>query len=275
MTPAISIVDLSKTFGQTQALHRVSLTVQPGERIALLGASGSGKSTLLRHVCGLVPANGEAGPIRVNGRLIQDRGRVAADIRAQRAAIAMIFQQFNLVDRLPVMLNVLAGSLHRQPAWRGLLRRFPRHEYARAYQALQQVGIEQCAWQRASTLSGGQQQRAAISRAVVQGASVILADEPIASLDPAAAHRVMESLVTLNEQKGITVMVSLHQVPFAKQYCQRTVALRRGVIVYDGPSTELTNARLETLYGRADLQDEAPAAAARRHPHESPQALAA
>jgi len=255
MSPAIAVADLSKTFGATQALKRVNLTVEPGERIALLGASGSGKSTLLRHLCGLIVGDSATGRVQVHGRVVQDRGRLASDIRQQRAAIAMIFQQFNLVERLPVMTNVLAGALHRQPFWRGLLRRFPAQEYQKAYEALAQVGIERCAWQRASTLSGGQQQRAAISRAVVQGASVILADEPIASLDPAAAHKVMESLVALNEQHRITVLVSLHQVPFAKQYCPRTVALRAGEVVYDGPSSALTDARLEALYGRAGLSD--------------------
>lgn len=253
MSPAISVVDLSKTFGSTQALKRVNLTVRAGERVALLGASGSGKSTLLRHLCGLIGSDTNTGRVEVHGRVVQDNGRVAVNIREQRAEIAMIFQQFNLVERLPVMTNVLAGALHRQPLWRNLLRRFPSHEYQKAYEALAQVGIEKCAWQRASTLSGGQQQRAAISRAVVQGASIILADEPIASLDPAAAHKVMESLATLNEQQQITVLVSLHQVPFAKQYCPRTVALRDGEVVFDGPSTALTDARLETLYGRAGL----------------------
>ena len=248
--PAIEVRSLRKSFGGSMALRDVSLAVQPGEMVALLGASGSGKSTLLRHLTGLHRADaGSESQVNVLGRRVQHGGRLAADIRATRSKVAMIFQQFNLVDRLPVMTNVLAGALHRLPMWRGFLARFPRHEQARAYEALARVGIERCAWQRASTLSGGQQQRAAISRALVQGAQVILADEPIASLDPAASRRVMELLAELNRELGVTVMVSLHQVDFAFAFCPRTVALRAGEVVYDGPTRLLSTARLRELYG--------------------------
>ena len=161
----------------------------------------------------------------------------------------MIFQQFNLVDRLPVMHNVLAGALHRLPLWRSLLGWFPQAELRAAHEALARVGIERCAWQRASTLSGGQQQRAAISRAIVQQARVVLADEPIASLDPESSRRVMELLAALNRERGVTVLVSLHQVDYAFAYCPRTVALRQGEVVYDGPTRELTRERLKDLYG--------------------------
>jgi phosphonate transport system ATP-binding protein len=161
----------------------------------------------------------------------------------------MIFQQVNLVDRLPVMANVLAGALHRLPLWRALSARFPRAERERAYEALVRVGIERCAWQRASTLSGGQQQRAAISRALLQGAKLILADEPIASLDPQSCQRVMALLAELNRELGVTVLVSLHQVDYAFAFCPRTVALRAGEVVYDGPTAALTPARLRDLYG--------------------------
>jgi phosphonate transport system ATP-binding protein len=169
-------------------------------------------------------------------------------VRRTRAKVAMIFQQFNLVDRLPVMTNVLAGALYRMPAWRWAFGRFSDHELARAYAALARVGIEACAWQRASTLSGGQQQRAAISRAVVQGAQVILADEPIASLDPTSSQRVMSLLAELNRELRATVLVSLHQVDYAFAFCPRTVALRHGEIVYDGPTRALSAQRLRELY---------------------------
>jgi phosphonate transport system ATP-binding protein len=161
----------------------------------------------------------------------------------------MIFQQFNLVDRLPVMVNVLAGALHRLPLWRTMLRRFPHGELQRAFDALARVGMERCAWQRASTLSGGQQQRAAISRALVQGAELILADEPIASLDPESSRKVMELLAQVNRELGVTVLVSLHQVDYAFAFCPRTIALRGGEVVYDGPTRALTAARLRDLYG--------------------------
>jgi phosphonate transport system ATP-binding protein len=247
---AIEVRSLRKSFGSNAALRDVSLAVQPGEMVALLGASGSGKSTLLRHLTGLHRADaGSDSHVHVLGRQVQQGGRLAKDIRDTRSKVAMIFQQFNLVDRLPVMTNVLAGALHRLPMWRGLLARFPRHEQVRAYEALARVGIERCAWQRASTLSGGQQQRAAISRALVQGAQIIVADEPIASLDPAASRRVMELLAELNRELGVTVVVSLHQVDFAFTFCPRTVALRAGEVVYDGPTRLLSTARLRDLYG--------------------------
>jgi phosphonate transport system ATP-binding protein len=225
----------------------VSFGVRAGEMVALLGASGSGKSTLLRHLSGLHRA--DAGSVEVLGRAVQLGGRLSHDVRALRAEIATIFQQFNLVERLPVMTNVLAGALHRLPLWRTLLQRFPAAERQRAYEALQRVGIERCAWQRASTLSGGQQQRAAISRALVQGAKVILADEPIASLDPESSRRVMSLLASVNRELGVTVLVSLHQVDYAFAFCPRTIALRAGEVVYDGPTQALSAERLRALYG--------------------------
>ncbi len=250
LTTAIEVRGLRKSFGDVRALKDVSFDVRRGEMIALLGASGSGKSTLLRHLCGLHRADaGSDSTVRVLGRTVQSAGRLAADVRATRAHIATIFQQFNLVDRLPVMDNVLAGALHRQPLWRALLRRFPAAEMQRAYEGLAKVGIEGCAWQRASTLSGGQQQRAAISRALVQGAELILADEPIASLDPESSRRVMELLAQVHRELGVTVLVSLHQVDFAFAFCPRTIALRGGEIVHDGPTLALTSERLRELYG--------------------------
>jgi len=247
---AIEVKALSKQFAGTPALRGVSLTVQRGEMVALLGASGSGKSTLLRHLSGLHRADaGSVSEISMFGRRVQAAGKLAREVRSVRAEVATIFQQFNLVDRLPVLTNVLVGALPRLPLWRGLLGRFPRVERERALQALRRVGIERCAWQRASTLSGGQQQRAAISRALVQGAKIILADEPIASLDPESSRRVMALLAELNRELGVTVVVSLHQVDYAFAFCPRTVALRAGEIVFDGPTRELTPARLRDLYG--------------------------
>jgi phosphonate transport system ATP-binding protein len=247
---AIEVRTLRKTFGSHVALRDVSLQVRAGEMVALLGASGSGKSTLLRHLNGLHKADaGCAGEVRVLGRSVQSGGVLARDVRALRSQVAVIFQQFNLVDRLPVMFNVLAGALHRLPLWRALLRSFPAAEREAAFAALQHVGIERCAWQPARTLSGGQQQRAAISRALVQQARLILADEPIASLDPESARRVMQLLADLNRERGVTVLVSLHQVEHAFAFCPRTVALRAGEVVYDGPTQALTPALLRELYG--------------------------
>ena len=246
----IEVKDLSKRFGRTQALDGVSLRVGHGEMVALIGASGSGKSTLIRHVAGLERPSRGRGGIEVLGRPMQADGRLAGDLRTLRREIGVIFQQFNLVGRLPLLTNVLIGALGRLPAWRGTLGLFPKGERRRAMAALARVGMADRAHQRASTLSGGQQQRAAIARTMVQGAKVILADEPIASLDPASAKRVMETLKDLNAG-GITVVVSLHQVQYARRYCPRTVALRDGRVVYDGASSALNASFLRDLYGEA------------------------
>lgn len=256
MPAAIQISQLSKTFVTgRKALNDVNLSIQPGEMVALIGASGSGKSTLLRHIAGLMAADASSpSEVQIHGRTIQAQGKIAADIRSIRAHVGFVFQQFNLVDRLPVIVNVLVGTLHRVPLWRSLLRWFTRAEIATGVEALRRVGIPECGSQRASTLSGGQQQRAAIARAMVQGAKVILADEPIASLDPESSRKVMDILAQVNREDQCTVVVSLHQVNVAMKYCARTVALNKGHVVYDGPSSALTPALLRELYG-ADADD--------------------
>jgi phosphonate transport system ATP-binding protein len=251
MEAAIHIKGLSKTFGNgRKALQDIALDIAPGEMVALIGASGSGKSTLLRHLAGLMPGDsGHGSLVQIHGQTVQQHGRIAGDIRSVRAGVGFVFQQFNLVDRLPVLVNVLAGTLHRVPLWRSLVRWFTAEETACGIEALRRVGIAECCFQRASTLSGGQQQRAAIARAMVQGARVILADEPIASLDPESSRRVMDILAKVNREDGCTVVVSLHQVNVAMRYCARTVALHHGRVVYDGPSSALTPQLLRELYG--------------------------
>lgn len=249
-TPAVRIKGLRKTFPNGHvALDGVDLEVLPGEMVAVIGASGSGKSTLLRHVSGLAKGDRGISLIEVGGKIVQSDGRLSRDIRNIRSGIGFVFQQFNLVGRLPVFVNVLTGTLHRAPLWRGLLRWFSREEMAAGIEALKRVGIAEFAGRRASTLSGGQQQRAAIARALVQRARVVLADEPIASLDPESSRKVMEILSTINRVDGCTVLVSLHQVNVAMKYCPRTVALHKGRVVYDGPSASLTPALLRDLYG--------------------------
>lgn len=251
MDAAIRINMLSKTFGNgRKALQQIDLIIAPGEMVALIGASGSGKSTLLRHMAGLMAGDtSEDGSIVIHGRTVQRQGKIASNIRSVRSGIGFVFQQFNLVGRLPVIINVLAGTLHAVPMWRSLLRWFTPEEKARGIEALRRVGIAECFAQRASTLSGGQQQRAAIARAMVQGAKVVLADEPIASLDPESSRKVMDILARVNREDKCTVVVSLHQVNVAMKYCARTVALHQGRVVYDGPSAGLTPAVLRDLYG--------------------------
>jgi phosphonate transport system ATP-binding protein len=260
---AVRVTRASKTFnGSRQALRDVSFSVRPGERVALLGASGSGKSTLLRTLCGLETLDAQDGSIEVFGRQLQSHGRIASDIRAQRRQVGIIFQQFNLVGRLPVLTNVLTGLAAELPLWRALLNRYSLEERARALDVLEGMGLGEQAFQRASTLSGGQQQRAAVARTLVQGARLLLADEPVASLDPESTRRVMELLLSLNREQGMTLLVSLHHVGLARRYCDRVLALRDGELVFDGPTTALTPEFLRGLYGTAAdelLLDEADA----------------
>lgn len=248
---ALHIQKLNKHFANGKhALRDINLTIADGEMVALIGASGSGKSTLLRMVAGLLVA--DAGPgsmIEVNGQCVQKEGRIVSDIRTIRSQVGFVFQQFNLVDRLPVLINVLVGRLHAMPWLRGVMGWFNAQERSAALAALERVGILDCHPQRASTLSGGQQQRAAIARTLVQGAKLVLADEPIASLDPESSRKVMEILSTIQREDGRTVIVSLHQVDMAIRYCPRVIALNQGQVIYDGPAAALTPALLRDLYG--------------------------
>jgi phosphonate transport system ATP-binding protein len=245
--PAFDVRHLRKTFsGGTTALHDVSFQIGRGEMVALIGASGSGKSTLIRALAGLTPIDRAERPrhgepvegfVEILGLPMQRDGRISPSAQSLRTKVGVVFQQFNLVPRLSVLTNVTLGALGRMAGWRAALGLFPRDDRARAMLALKRVGIAEQALKRGSQLSGGQQQRAAIARALVQGADVIIADEPIASLDPSAARRVMN------------ILASLHQVEYALRYCPRTIALRAGRVVYDGPSIALTPEFLRTLYG--------------------------
>jgi len=244
-----SVRDVSKTFGARKALDGVSVEIAAGEMVALIGPSGSGKSTLLRSITGLQSIDGGKGVISVFGEVVQKNGRVTGAVRDARRKLGMIFQQFNLVGRLSLFSNVMLGALGRLPSWRGLFGIWPAEDKAKAMAALYRVGVSDYAAQRANTLSGGQQQRGAIARALLQGAQAILADEPVASLDPVSARKVMEQLVELNKRDGLGVIVTLHQVDYAIRYCERVVALQAGKIVYDGPSTGLDHKTLVGIYG--------------------------
>lgn len=243
MSAVICVDSLNKTFARKQALFNLKLEIQAGEMVALIGASGSGKSTLLRHVAGLARCDRDnGGSIDVLGRRLQASGRLSGEVRRLRADIGYIFQQFNLVNRLSVLDNVLLGFLGRMPRWRGSLGLFSAEQKRQALEALARVGLADLAGQRASTLSGGQQQRVAIARALTQKAEVILADEPIASLDPESARKVMDILADINRHDGKTVVVTLHQVDYALRYCPRAVALKGGRILFDGSSEHLPKA---------------------------------
>ncbi len=254
MTAALNVDRIDKSFQSGEpVLRQVSLSVARGEMVALIGASGSGKSTLIRSIAGLVnidhPRDGSGGTITVLGEVMQQNGRITGHAKSLRSRLGIVFQQFNLVPRLTVLTNVCVGLLGIIPGWRGTLGRFTHAEKQRAMHALTRVGIPEQALKRGSQLSGGQQQRAAIARTLVQGSEILIADEPIASLDPSSARKVMDILSRLNREDGITVLVSLHQVEYALSYCPRTIALRKGEVVYDGPSQALTPAFLGELYG--------------------------
>jgi phosphonate transport system ATP-binding protein len=248
---------ISKSYDGARVLNRVSFEIARGEMVGLIGASGSGKSTLIRAIAGLTAidqtepngAPGRAeGEIRLFSQPIQRSGRVARSANALRARVGVVFQQFNLVPRLSVLTNVCLGLLGRMPLLQATVGHFTLEQKRRAMRALARVGIAEHALKRGSDLSGGQQQRAAIARALVQGAEFIVADEPIASLDPNSARRVMDILGDLNRRDGITVLVSLHQVEYALRYCPRTIALKAGEIAYDGPSSAVTPELLCAIY---------------------------
>ena len=248
--PAIRIVDASKSFNRrAKALDHISATVQRGECVGLLGASGSGKSTLLPSICGLERLDGKSSSVELFGQTLQSGGVLSPNIRDLRRQTGIIFQQFNLVGRMNVLSNVLSGLLPRMPLWRSLSGRFSADEQLQALQALESVGLADYAFQRASTLSGGQQQRAAVARALLQGARILLADEPVSSLDPETARRVMDLMHHLNRSQGMTLVVSLHNVAMARRYCDRIIALRAGELVFDGSPMELDDSKLRHLYG--------------------------
>ncbi|MEL7037484.1 MAG: phosphonate ABC transporter ATP-binding protein [Cyanobacteria bacterium J06592_8] len=243
----VEVKDLSKTFKSKIALQKVNFTVKSGEMVALVGASGSGKSTLLRHLNGLERA--ESGEVKIFNCSLQSEGKFHSKVRQLRSHIGCIFQQFNLVNRLTVLENVLVGNLAQVSLGRSVIRYFTKAEKVQALSALERVGILDQAYKRAAMLSGGQQQRVAIARCLVQGARIILADEPIASLDPESARKVMELLSELNEQNGVTVIASLHQVQMVKRYFSRSIALRNGEVIFDGATIALSQNRLNELYG--------------------------
>lgn len=247
----LHLANITKNFGSTRAVDGIDLTIEPGEMIGIIGRSGAGKSTLLRLINRLIdPSNGEIG---FNGSAI---GRVKGqDLRRWRSRCAMIFQQFNLVNRLDVLTNVLIGRLAYRRTIPTLLKRFTRSEKAMAIRALERLDMASFALQRADTLSGGQQQRVAIAKALVQEPEVVLADEPIASLDPHNAAKVMCALKAINDDDRITVICNLHHLNTARNYCRRIIGMAHGRIIFDGPPEALTQTEVQKVYG-TDGEDE-------------------
>jgi len=242
----IKFSGLSKIYpGGVQALQDINMDIQKGEFVVLLGPSGAGKSTLLRCINGLVKPT--AGEVQVNGlRVGTENGR---SLRGLRRQVGMIFQQFNLVKRLRVLDNVLCGRLSYSPLWKSCCRFFSRQDIDLAMSCLERVGLREKAYQRADQLSGGQQQRVGIARALVQQPKVLLADEPVASLDPNSSRNIMETLWKINRQDGITVIVSLHDVDLGMEYAKRVVGIRDGRMVMDKPVAKVSRKDLEEVYG--------------------------
>jgi phosphonate transport system ATP-binding protein len=234
-----------KKFGDKRAVDGVSLVVPKGQLVGVIGQSGSGKSTLLRMINRLNDPS--------DGRIFFGGADVTAlqgrDLRAWRARCAMIFQQFNLAGRLDVLTNVMMGRAFHAPLWRALLKLWTVEEKAMGLSALEGLDMARMSGQRADTLSGGQQQRVAIARALVQEPEIILADEPIASLDPRNTQVVMDALLHINRHFGITVMVNLHSLELARKYCDRLVGLASGRLVFDGVPAQLTEGVARDLYG--------------------------
>ena len=255
----LELEGLTRRYGTLTAVDGVSLAIPPGQMVGIIGRSGAGKSTLLRMINRL--AEPSAGRIRFEGREVMAlTGRALRDWRSD---CAMIFQQFNLVQRLDVLTNVLLGRLNRRrgalAGLGALLKRFSAVERAMALAALERFDLLGTALQRAETLSGGQQQRVAICRALLQEPRMILADEPIASLDPRNARTVMEALRRINREQGITVLTNLHHLDAARAWCDRIVALQAGRVVFDGPPAELTAERVRLVYGVSEEEFQAEA----------------
>jgi phosphonate transport system ATP-binding protein len=235
---------LTCRFGNKVAVDDASFEISPGGFVGVIGRSGAGKSTLLRSInCLVSPAE---------GRIMFDGQNVSAlrgkELRQWRARAAMIFQQFNLVGRLDVLTNVLMGRLAAVPAWRSLVQIWPDEDRALAMSALEQFDMASLAAQRADQLSGGQQQRVAIARALVQQPDLILADEPIASLDPRNTRIVMDALLRINKHFGITVVCNLHSLDLARSYCDRLIGMANGRVVFDGTPSALTERVARELY---------------------------
>jgi phosphonate transport system ATP-binding protein len=253
----LRIEHLTKVYPDgTKALHDFSVDIPAGQFVVIIGLSGSGKSTLLRCINRLIEPS--SGKIWLDGEEIT--GASPAQMRRARLKIGMIFQHFNLVKRSSVMTNVLSGRLGYRSPLPTLFHRFPRSDYELAMRNLERVGIPQKAWSRADTLSGGQQQRVGIARALMQEPKLMLADEPVASLDPATSHSVMKYLEQINKEDGITVLCNLHFLSLARRYADRVLALRNdgrgGEIVFDGPALEIDEDKFREIYGEDAMEVE-------------------
>lgn len=241
---SLKIINLKKKFKNINAISDISLEINEGEIIGIIGRSGAGKSTLLRMINRLVePSEGSVEFNDINITSLKGKA-----LRKWRSECAMIFQQFNLVERIDVLTNVLIGSLGRNYNFLNLIGVFSKKEKINALKNLDRFDLSEKALQKAGTLSGGQQQRVAIARALMQKPKILLADEPISSLDPKNAQRVMDDMLKINREDGITIICNLHSLDVAKKYCDRLIGLSDGKVVFDGVPDDLTTEISKELY---------------------------
>ncbi len=249
----IQFKDVSLTYPNGfQALKNIDLTINDGEFVVIVGLSGAGKSTLIRSINLMVRPN-EGELLVENENILKYKEQ---ELRKLRTKIGMIFQQHNLVKRLSVLRNVLTGRLGQVSTLKSLLGLFSQKDRELAFDSLLKVGIIDKAYQRADQLSGGQQQRVSIARALTQQPKIILADEPVSSLDPPTAHIVMKDLKRINKDEKITTIVNLHSIDLAMEYADRIIGLREGQLVFDGPANTVTKETFEEIYGRPIRQDD-------------------
>ncbi|WNS75816.1 phosphonate ABC transporter ATP-binding protein [Bacillus sp. DTU_2020_1000418_1_SI_GHA_SEK_038] len=249
----IEFKNVSKTYQNgVKGLNNIDLKIHDGEFVVIVGLSGAGKSTLLRSINRLIDIS--EGEIFINGKSITTA--TGSDLRRIRRDIGMIFQSFNLVKRSSVLRNVLSGRVGYHSTLRTILGLFPKADVNLAFDALERVNILEKAYSRATELSGGQQQRVSIARALAQEAKIILADEPVASLDPLTTKQVMDDLKRINQELGITTIVNLHFIDLAREYATRIIGLRAGEVVFDGPVEKATDEAFAEIYGRPIMKDE-------------------
>jgi phosphonate transport system ATP-binding protein len=249
----IQFTDVVKRYPNgVEALKGVSLTIQQGEFVAIIGLSGAGKSTLLRSINQMHTIT--SGSLKVNG--VEVSSLKGKSLRRFRRGIGMVFQSFNLIKRTTVIKNVLAARVADMSLLQSLLSFYTKTDKIIALEALDQVGILEKAYIRADQLSGGQQQRVALARTVAQQPSIILADEPVASLDPVTSAQVMNDFLKINEALNITVVANMHHVDLALKYARRVIGIKEGKIVFDGPASEINEERLKEIYGRDLTKDE-------------------
>lgn len=249
--PLLHIQNLKKSYDeQTLALKGISIDFYPGEYVVVIGPSGSGKSTFIRCINRMIDPT--EGTIEFEGQAVEKlKGK---KLRAVRAKIGMIFQNYNLVGRTNVIKNVLHGRLGQMPLWKSVLGLYSEEDKREAMELLKQVGLSEQVYKRADALSGGQMQRVGICRAILQQPKLLLADEPIASLDPKSADIVMDQLHEITTKRGLTCIVNLHQVDYAKRYATRIVGIKGGQIVYDGSPAELTDEIIADIYAGKEEQ---------------------